>query len=84
MGTALADVGRAAGVADELEDRSETASTRFQAIAETKSSGSGRRATFLFTIPQRTSHEMERGEIGLLESSWEDRLHTHDYGLNDN
>jgi hypothetical protein len=39
---------------------------------------------FLFTILQRTSPDMERGEIALLESSWKDRLQTRDYGLNDN
>ena len=39
---------------------------------------------FLFTILQRTSPDMERDEIGQLESSWKDRLHTRDSGLNDN
>jgi hypothetical protein len=39
---------------------------------------------FLFTILQRTSPDTERGEIGILESNWKDRLHTREYGLNDN
>jgi len=39
---------------------------------------------FLFTILQRTSPDMEREEIGQLEASWKDRLHTRDQGLNDN
>jgi hypothetical protein len=39
---------------------------------------------FLFTILQRTSPDMERDEVGQLEASWKDRLHTRDYGLNDN
>jgi hypothetical protein len=39
---------------------------------------------FVFTILKRTSPDMERGEIDLLESSWKDRLHTREYGLNEN
>ena len=39
---------------------------------------------FLFTILQRTSPDMERDEVGRLEASWKDRLHTRDFGLNEN
>jgi hypothetical protein len=39
---------------------------------------------FVFSILQRTSPDMDRDEITRLESSWKDRLHTRDYGLNDN
>jgi len=42
------------------------------------------RNDFLFTILQRPSPDMERDKIVELESSWKDRLHTRDYGLNDN
>jgi len=42
------------------------------------------REDFLFTILQRTSPDMERDEVGQLEASWKDRLHTRDFGLNDN
>jgi len=39
---------------------------------------------FLFTILQRTSPDMERDNVLQLEASWKDRLHTRDFGLNDN
>jgi hypothetical protein len=39
---------------------------------------------FLFTILQRTSPDMERDEVCQIEASWKDRLHTREYGLNDN
>jgi hypothetical protein len=39
---------------------------------------------FFFTILQRTSPDMESSEIGLLESSGKNRLHTREHGLNDN
>jgi hypothetical protein len=39
---------------------------------------------FVFTILQRTSPDMEADEINLPESSWKDRLHTREYGLNEN
>ena len=39
---------------------------------------------FLFTILQRTSPDMEREDINQLEESWKNRLHTRNYGLNDN
>ena len=37
---------------------------------------------FVFSILQRTSPDME--DVEQLESSWKDRLHTRDFGLNDN
>lgn len=39
---------------------------------------------FLFTILQRTSPDMDRDEVCRLEAKWKDRLHTRDYGLNEN
>lgn len=42
------------------------------------------RNDFLFTILERTSPDMERDKVGELESNWKGRLHTLDYGLNDN
>jgi hypothetical protein len=39
---------------------------------------------FRFTILQRTSPDMEQDEVIRMEGSWKDRLHTRDYGLNDN
>ena len=39
---------------------------------------------FVFTILQRTSPDMEKADVERLESSWKDRLHTRQFGLNDN
>jgi hypothetical protein len=39
---------------------------------------------FVFTILQRTSPDTERDEVCRIETSWKDRLHTREYGLNDN
>ena len=39
---------------------------------------------FVFTILQPTSPDMEKADIERLESSWKDRLHTKQFGLNDN
>jgi hypothetical protein len=39
---------------------------------------------FLFTILQRPSPDTGRDEVCRIEASWKDRLHTRDYGLNDN
>ena len=41
-------------------------------------------ARFRFTILQRVSPDMERGEVIRLESSWKDRLHTREVGMNEN
>jgi hypothetical protein len=38
---------------------------------------------FIFTILQRTSPDMEKADVERLESSW-NRLHTREFGLNDN
>lgn len=39
---------------------------------------------FRFTILQRVSPDMEQAEIIQLENSWKQRLHTREYGLNEN
>ena len=39
---------------------------------------------FRFTILQRVSPDMEPTDVIRLESSWKQRLHTREYGLNDN
>jgi hypothetical protein len=39
---------------------------------------------FVFTILQRTSPDMEKADVERLESSWKERLHTREFGLNDN
>jgi hypothetical protein len=57
--------------------------TQLQVMGETKLK-ERQPSDFLFTILQRTSPDMERNEISLLESSWKDRLHTRENGLNDN
>jgi hypothetical protein len=36
------------------------------------------------SILQRVSPDMEPAEIILLESSWKDRLHTREFGMNEN
>jgi hypothetical protein len=41
-------------------------------------------ASFRFSILQRVSPDMESAEIIRLESSWKDRLHTRDFGMNEN
>lgn len=37
-----------------------------------------------FTILQRTSPDLEAAEVIRLEAKWKDRLHTREYGLNEN
>jgi hypothetical protein len=39
---------------------------------------------FVFTILQRTSPDMDKADVERLESSWKVRLHTREFGLNDN
>ncbi len=39
---------------------------------------------FRFSILQRVSPDMEPGEMQVLEASWKRRLHTREYGLNEN
>ena len=39
---------------------------------------------FRFSILQRVSPDMEPNEVMRLESSWKTRLHTREFGLNDN
>lgn len=39
---------------------------------------------FLFTILQRTSPDMNEADVIRLEANWKDRLHTREFGLNDN
>jgi len=39
---------------------------------------------FVFTILQRTSPDLEQKELLRLEESWKVRLHTREYGLNEN
>ena len=39
---------------------------------------------FLFSILQRVSPDMEAEDIIRLEASWKDRLHTFDFGMNEN
>jgi hypothetical protein len=39
---------------------------------------------FIFTILQRTSPDMDPAEIVRLENSWKERLHTREFGLNEN
>ena len=39
---------------------------------------------FIFTILQRCSPDMDNVDVEWLESSWKDRLHTREFGLNDN
>ncbi len=39
---------------------------------------------FTFTILERTSPDMDPAETTQLESTWKERLHTREYGLNDN
>ncbi len=41
-------------------------------------------ARFRFSILQRVSPDMEAAEIIRLESSWKDRLHTREFGMNEN
>jgi hypothetical protein len=41
-------------------------------------------SSFLFSILQRVSPDMEPAEIIRLEASWKERLHTRTHGLNDN
>jgi hypothetical protein len=41
-------------------------------------------AQFRFSILQRVSPDMEIAEITQLESSWKDRLHTREFGMNEN
>ena len=43
----------------------------------------GRRPENLRVL-QRTSPDMEQNEIWHLEATWKDRLHTREWGLNDN
>jgi hypothetical protein len=58
--------------------------TRNQATAANKKLKKRDRNNFLFTIPRRTSPDEERDKVLQLEASWKDRLHTRDFGLNDN
>ena len=37
-----------------------------------------------FSILQRVSPDMEQNDVIALESSWKDRLHTREFGMNDN
>jgi hypothetical protein len=37
-----------------------------------------------FSILQRVSPDMEPSDVTALESSWKDRLHTRQFGMNDN
>jgi GIY-YIG catalytic domain-containing protein len=37
-----------------------------------------------FSILERVSPDMKAAEVQALEASWKDRLHTRDFGLNDN
>ena len=39
---------------------------------------------FLFSILQIVAHDTDPEEVQSLESGWKDRLHTRDFGLNDN
>jgi hypothetical protein len=39
---------------------------------------------FIFSILQIVAHDMEPDEVCSLEASWKDRLHTREFGLNDN
>ena len=41
-------------------------------------------ARFRFSILQRVSPDMEPAEIIRIESSWKDRLHTREFGMNEN
>jgi hypothetical protein len=41
-------------------------------------------SNFLFTILQRTSPDMDRDQVCELETNWKERLHTREYGLNEN
>ena len=39
---------------------------------------------FVFSILQIVAHDMEPDEVQALEANWKDRLHTREFGLNDN
>ena len=39
---------------------------------------------FLFSILQRTSPDLDRDDVLRLEASWKERLHSREYGLNEN
>ena len=41
-------------------------------------------STFRFSILQRVSPDMEADDVIRLESTWKDRLHTREFGLNEN
>lgn len=41
-------------------------------------------AHFRFSVLQIVPHDMEPGEVQYIEKTWKDRLHTREFGLNDN
>jgi hypothetical protein len=62
---------------------------RWHSYAETGHGGNKRLrsrdpSNFLFSILQRTSPDMVADDVIRLEGTWKDRLHTREFGLNEN